>query len=196
MPKSIPSLTVFSFHPVFEIEAYLYEENNACDSHLFALTIRVGEVPSERDRELKEFNIYRIDDRRLPFSLSNSTMVNKNIKPMGSRHRRVIVRRLPRGTKSTYETRLYGLKQLQGFLLMRRLDTHDQPDGILLRDLTKPHDPWALNVLFLDKAIKSLMEEFLMELNENFYSKHNEIARKCWSGIVRYKWAAALGFPE
>ena len=109
--------------------------------------------------------------------------------------RNIIVREPPGGV-STAASRQKGMDVLSNFFKDSTINRWP-PETIVKRDETNLQDYHALDEFFMDEDIERILREEMDEevLNQDFYGKFTEFARKCWSGAFLPAFARSLGFP-
>lgn len=183
-----PILTCYAFHPDLPIEAYLFTKDDNNDAYTWGYKQFIaGHTTSDT---LTEANFTAWKFRRTPNS--------NNVHLVDSRdfRRCIMLRYVPEGI-STPASRTEGLAVLRAFLMDRRYSNYP-PANIITLDQTNTTDPHALDEFFMDQDIEVFIkEEFdIAELDNEFYTKYPELAKKLWSGIHYPEFALQLGFPS
>lgn len=184
---AVPTLYVHTFCHPFTFEAYSFETSPGNDGYMNSYKeVMKGNRRCKylTDALFSSYVFRRGDDDNI---LENSK----------DGFWRVLMIRYPSKKGSTVETRGEGFRALQQFFSDKEFNKYP-PRFIETVDLSNRQNPPALDEFFLDRDIKTFMEEDIdsAELNEGFYSKHRAFARKCWSRKRPSEWACSLGFPE
>jgi hypothetical protein len=97
---------------------------------------------------------------------------------------------------STPASREEGLKILKKCFLSP-VFTKFPPEDIETNDDTDVDNPKALDMFLQDHDIVEILKENVDEndLDENFYGKFNECAKRAWSGTHYPTFARSIGFP-
>ncbi len=188
-PSTGPHISVYAFHPILPIEAYLYIRDQQND--VFVNGYKKFCDKNLDDDELTKANFTKCLNRRVP-NTNNQIMLSEPKKFF----RKVMIRYVADGT-STKETRQHGLRVIENFLKSDK-NTDYVLDSIPTVDCTDESDPPSLDSFLLDKDIEEIIRNVFeeSELNKDFYSKYKSVALKLWSGTYYSDFARQLGFPQ
>jgi hypothetical protein len=187
--KVDPTITVRAFADPVCAEVYSYTVLPTKDgfTHKYRMWSK-GELTVD---ELTDANFVGVKMRR-----NTEIPGNENLKDDDG-YSRIWCLRYPQGTESTVETRKEGLRVLQEFFKSKISSTYP-PKDIKLVDSTSDERP-IMESFFLDDDIEEIVKASCEPdvLNDEFYVKYPEFARKMYSFQEPSDFAKEnLGFPS
>jgi hypothetical protein len=187
---SVPTIYVRVFCEPLAFEAYVYEASPGNDGYMNSYKkVMKGELKCKYLTDaLFSSYVFRRD-----IDSSSDDEILRNTK---DGYWRIAMIRYPSKSGSTSKSRKEGLEVAKRFFQDKHY-TDYPPREVETVDLSDAEDPPALDEFFLNRDIKTFIEEDVdgSELNEKFYEKHKAFACKCWSVTKPSDWALFLGFP-